>query len=67
MQRLEENQRLAYKKFKKCGNNNYYLAILWNNDIYMVNMSFINFDLKSYNLKQEKPIWRNFYNGYGGI
>lgn len=63
LKRLEENQRLAYKKFKKCGNDNYYLAILWDNDIYMVNMSFINFDLKSYDLKQEKPMWRDFYNG----
>lgn len=61
LSRIEENQRLAYKKFKKCGNNNYYLAILWDNDIYMVNMFFINFDLKSYDLKKESPRWRNFY------
>lgn len=61
LSRIEENQRLAYKKFKECGNNNYYLAILWDNDIYMLNMSFINFDLKSYDLKKESPKWRDFY------
>lgn len=59
--RIEENQRLAYKKFKKCGNENFFLAILWNNDVYFIPMFDILFEEKSVDLKQKIATWRNFY------
>lgn len=59
--RIEENQRLAYKRFKKCGNENFFLAILWNNDVYFVLMTDALFEKKSIDLKQKIATWRNFY------
>ena len=59
--RIEENQRLAYKRFKKCGNENFFLAILWNNNIYFVPLFELLFEEKSIDLKQKIAIWRSFY------
>lgn len=59
--RIEENQRLAYKRFKKCGNENFFLAILWNNNVYFVPLSMILFEEKSIDLKSIPATWRNFY------
>ena len=62
LQRLEENQRLSYQKFKECGNGNYFLSILWNNNIYFVNLSNLDFNnKKSINVKDLIIIKRNFY------
>lgn len=61
MSRLEENQRLAYKKWKKCGNKNYYISILWNNDIYLINLDEVDFNNKSIMVRNNIPYWRNFY------
>jgi hypothetical protein len=59
--RIEENQRLAYEKFKACGNDNYYLAILWQNKVYIIPMNSINFLDKSIDLKKYKEKWSEFY------
>lgn len=61
LNRIEENQRLCYKKWKECGNEEYYLVILWNNDVYFVSLDDIDFSKKSYDLKTEEPIWEDFY------
>lgn len=62
LQRLEENQRLSYQKFKECGNGNYFLSILWNNNIYFVNLSNLDFNnKKSINVKNFPIIKRGFY------
>jgi Holliday junction resolvase len=62
LERAEENQILAYKRFKKCGNENYFYAILWKNDVYLVPMYDILFaEKKSINLKNYIALWRNFY------
>lgn len=59
--RVEENQRLAYKRFKKCGNDNFFLAILWNNNIYFIPMFDVAFEEKSIDLKKKIAMWRGFY------
>lgn len=58
--RIEENQRLAYKRFKKCGNDNFFIAILWENNVYLIPMYEILFEEKSIDLKNKVAIWRNF-------
>lgn len=61
LNRVEQNQRMAYKRFKECGNKYYYLAILWNNNIYLVNLDDIDFKEKSIDLKNKIPYKENFY------
>lgn len=61
LERVEQNQLFAYKRFKKCGNENFFLAILWNNNVYFVPMSIILFEEKSIDLKTIPATWRNFY------
>ena len=34
--RLEENQKMAFKKWKICGNNNRWIAVEWRGDIYII-------------------------------
>lgn len=45
--RIEENQRQAYKKYSKCKNTHFILAIKYNNKIYEINMKDIDFEQKS--------------------
>lgn len=59
--RIEQNQVLAYKRYKKCGNDNFFLAILWQDNIYFIPMSDILFECKSIDLKEKVAIWRGFY------
>lgn len=61
LERLEENQRLAFQRYKKCGNRYFYLAILWNNDVYQVWLDEIDFDKKSINVKNHPIIVEGFY------
>ena len=48
--RIEENQRQAYKRYIKCGNAKFILAIKYNNKIYEINMGDIDFSQKSIDL-----------------
>ena len=59
--RIEDNQLLAYKRYKKCGNSNFCLAILWNNDVYTMSFDNIDFNAKSFDMSECIPVWRNFY------
>lgn len=61
--RIEDNQRLAFQRLRKCRNRKTFfsLAILWNNDIYIIDFDDINFSEKSIDLKDIKPTWEKFY------
>lgn len=61
--RIEENQRLAYEKVRTCRNPQtiFALAILWNNDLYIVDFDDIDFDKKSIDLKKQGPYKERFY------
>ena len=48
--RIEENQRQAYKRYMKCGNTKFILAIKYNNRIYEIDMRKIDFSQKSIDL-----------------
>lgn len=49
--RIEENQRQAFKRYIKCGNINFVLAIKYNNRIYEINMKDIDFKQKNIDLE----------------
>lgn len=53
--RIEENQLLAYNRFLECRNHNFILAILWNNNVYFVNFDLLEYYKKSIDLKQIEP------------
>lgn len=63
MSRIEENQRLAYERVRKCRNPEtiFSLAILWNNDLYFFDFDDINFEDKSIDLKKINPYKKGFY------
>lgn len=49
--RIEENQRQAFKRYTKCGNTKFILAIKYNNKIYEIDMKDIDFKQKSIELE----------------
>ena len=55
--RIEENQRQAFKRYSKCGNTKFILAIKYNNRIYEINMKDI--ALKQKNLDLEGRTYEN--------
>ena len=60
--RIEENQRLAAKRFYECGNSWFNLCILWNNTVYMLPIKKYDLDnIKSIDVKTEIPFVNNFY------
>ena len=64
LNRIEENQRLAFEKYVKCKNNpeSFLLAILWNNSVYMVPFKRIDFTKKSYKIQDYELLIGDFYN-----
>lgn len=54
LKRVEENQRLAFKRFSKYGNTEYYLAIKYQDKIYFKNLKNIDFNKSSLDLMEEK-------------
>lgn len=52
--RIEENQRQAFKRYKKCGNTKFILAIKYNNEIYEIDMKEIDFTQKSIDLEGDR-------------
>lgn len=57
LNRLEQNQILAYKKLKQTGNDNYFLVVKWNDEeIYQIPFSKIDFRQKSIELIKEYRI-----------
>lgn len=61
LSRLEENQRLAFKKFRQCNNEDFLLAILWQNNVYLIHLLDINLNDKSIKLKDFPIKWKEFY------
>lgn len=59
-ERIERNQRLANKMYKKFGNHCYFLVFLWNNCIYEIELDSINLKEKSLCLKNYIPVCENF-------
>lgn len=57
LRRIEENQWQAYRKFKKCGNNDFVLAIKYNRKIYIIPLDIINKDKKSIDLDTLTYSW----------
>jgi Holliday junction resolvase len=58
--RVEENQLLAYKRFLECRNHNFVLAILWNDNVYIVNFDLLEYYKKSIDLKKIEPNIKNW-------
>ena len=56
--RIEENQRLAFKKLRKCKNYTtvFALAILWQEYVYIIDFDDIDFSTKSFNVKDKAQI-----------
>ena len=51
IKRIENNQRLAFKKYMECGNTTFILAIKYDNKIYEINLRDIDFSQKSIELE----------------
>lgn len=49
--RIEQNQRQSFKRYTKCGNTKFILAIKYNNKIYEIDMKDIDFEQKSIELE----------------
>lgn len=60
LSRIEENQILAFKRLKECGNCCYNLAILWEDTVYFIPFDSIDFNQKSIDLKNQIPFIRKF-------
>lgn len=58
--RIEENQRQAFKKYTECGNTNFILAIKYNNDIYEIDMKYIDFTQKNIDLERRQS-WKSLF------
>lgn len=55
LSRVEQNQRLAFRKYLECDNTQYFLVIKYKNRIYKIDMRTIDFDLqKNIDLEGEK-------------
>lgn len=61
LDRIESNQRHAYKRFEQCLNDYFYLAIYWNNEIYTIPFKNIDFSKKSIDLKEKIPSYEEEY------
>lgn len=57
LSRIEQNQIEASKKYFKCGNTEYYIAIKYKEDIYVISIDTIDFTQKSINLITQMK-WR---------
>lgn len=58
LERIEQNQLLAYKKYTQCHNSHFVLAINWNGGVYLLDFGLIYFFDKSIDLKRLTPNWR---------
>ena len=65
--RIEANQILAYRRYRKCQNDFFLLAVLWNNDVYLIDLRKIKFKEKSFKVNIDQRIvkdWKNWYEKY---
>lgn len=51
IKRIEENQKQAFKRYSKCGNTRFILAIKYDNKIYEINIKDIDFKQKNIDLE----------------
>ena len=58
LSRIEQNQLLSYRRFRKCGNFNYITAIKWKGNVYLVDFALFQFFRKSIDLKEIEPSFR---------
>lgn len=65
--RIEDNQEKAAKRYFSCGNNWYVFAVLWNDTIYMIPFEQINFEEKSIDMKEQIPFFRKYKEMVGKI
>ena len=64
VRRIEENQHMAFQKWMRCNNGIPYIAILYNDDLYMIKYTRFGLD-KSINLKnEEENIWIQGFNEF---
>ena len=62
LDRIEANQSLAYKTYRECGNTNFVVAILWNDNVYFLDFSILQFYDKSIPLSKLQPSIKNWSN-----
>ena len=55
LNRIEQNQWLAYRKLRQCNSSNMVVAILWNNNVYFINFDLLGYFDKSINLNKIEP------------
>lgn len=55
LDRIEQNQTLAYKTYRECGNSNYIIAVKWNNNVYFIDFGILQFFNKSIPLANLEP------------
>lgn len=60
LDRIEQNQSLAYKAFRECGNSNYVIAVKWNNNVYFIDFGILQFFSKSIPLSNLEPSVKNW-------
>lgn len=60
LDRIEANQSLAYKTYRECGNTNFIVAILWNDNVYFLDFSILQFYDKSVPLSKIQPSIENW-------
>lgn len=58
LERIEQNQLLAYKRYTQCQNSRFILAINWNGGVYLLDLGMIDLFDKSIKLKNLQPDWR---------
>lgn len=59
--RIEDNQRKCWKRFRECENAIYFLAILYNNNVYTIRLKDIDLSKKSFNISDCELFKENFY------
>lgn len=55
LDRIEANQSLAYKTYRECGNTNFIVAILWNDNVYFIDFCILQFYKKSVPISKLEP------------
>lgn len=55
LNRIEQNQWLAYRKLRQCNSSNMVIAILWNNNVYFINFDLLGYFDKNINLNKIEP------------
>lgn len=60
LSRIEYNQISSYKRFRECHNTNFIIAIKWNDSVYFLDFSILQFYDKSVPLSKIQPSIENW-------